>query len=108
MRSISIDALAARVATGTVVVVEALSADFYACGHVPGSVNLPVVSSDSRIAAFVATVSSPVAVYGSRDGGEARELARRIEAAGNRDVLICDAGKESWVEAGHALERSPD
>lgn len=106
-QTISLHELLDRIATESVVVVEALSRDFYSGGHLPASVNLPFSSSDSAIAAFVEAARRPIVVYGSRGGGEASELALRIEAAGARDVSVLRGGKESWVEAGRPLERGP-
>lgn len=84
--------------------VEALSEDFFAAGHLPGATNLPLTSTDAELATFAAATPTPIVVYGTRFGGEAGELAARLEAVGGPPVIVYDGGKEAWVEAGHPLE----
>ncbi len=105
--AITRQALAELIAGGSVVVVEALSADFYADGHLPGAINVPISSPDPLDLIRAAAPRIPVVVYGSRHGGEATELAQRIEEGSACPVMIYAAGKEDWVEAGLAVERSP-
>lgn len=81
-------------------VVEALGADFYSSGHLPTAVNVPLFSSDELVRLTVAAADLPLVVYGSRNGGEAMELARRLEELCDRIVLVYTGGKEDWVEAG--------
>lgn len=105
---ISRDALAGRVADGSVVVLEALGADFYSAGHLPGAINLALSAPDAVVRTQVAAAGSPVVVYGSRYGGEAGDMARRIEALCACEVLIYEEGKEDWAEAGLLVEQSPE
>lgn len=97
--------LARSIATQSVVVVEALGNDFYRNGHLPGAINLPLSSPDALLQLTLNTAAMPVVVYGSRNGGEASELAHRIERLCRCQVLVYASGKEDWVEAGLLVER---
>lgn len=99
--------LEARLASDSATLVEALSPDFFAAGHIPGAVNLPLSSSDGEIEAAL-TGHPAIVVYGTRHGGEAAELAHRIETLGFVGVMILTGGKESWAEAERPLCDSPD
>ena len=103
---ISLTELLDRRTAGSVTLVEALSADFYAAGHLPEAMNLPLSSTDDDIQAQLRKLRSPIVVYGTSHGGEARELAERIETIIGREVMVLTGGKESWAEAGHPLAQS--
>ena len=98
--AISHDMLAQAIASGAVLVVEALGADFYRSGHLPTAVNLPLSSSDDIVLRTVSGADLPIVIYGARDGGEALELAQRVEQLCDGPVFVYSGGKEDWVEAG--------
>lgn len=98
--TISRAVLSEAIASGAVLVVEALGADFYRSGHLPTAVNVPLSSSDEIIWRIVAAADLPIVVYGAGNGGEAMELARRMEQLCDRGVSVYPGGKEDWVEAG--------
>lgn len=105
---ITVAELDRRLAANRPLLVEALSEDFHASGHLPGAVNFPLSSSDADLVAELSRHErSTIVVYGSRDGGEAVELAARLIRLGHHDVSVLAGGKEAWVEAGHVLERLP-
>lgn len=99
--------LVALITADAVTVVEALGADYFADGHLPGAVNLPHTADDSVVRALAVEAERPIVVYGSRGGAEASALARRIERWTDVDVYVYDAGKEDWAEGGLAIERPP-
>ncbi|NNE10753.1 MAG: rhodanese-like domain-containing protein [Ilumatobacter sp.] len=107
---ISVTELVALLAEQPVLLVEALSADFHATGHLPDAVSVPLSSTDSEVASWLSEHDGTVVVYGSRDGGEAIELAdRMILLSGvERDVRVLEGGKEAWVESGHSLTVADD
>lgn len=95
--------LAQAIASGAVLVVEALGSDFYRSGHLPTAVNVPLSSSDDIVQRTVTATDLPIVIYGARDGGEAMELAQRFEHLCDRPVFVYSGGKEDWVEAGLAI-----
>lgn len=102
--AISRAALARSIAAGSVVVVEALGADFYRNGHLPNAVNLSLSSPDAVVRRVVDATDRPIVVYGTAGGGEAAELAHRIERLCGREVSVYAGGKEDWAEAGLPIE----
>ncbi len=98
--------LAQAIASDAVLVVEALGADFYRSGHLPTAVNVPLSSSDEIVQRTVIAADLPIVIYGARDGGEAMELAQRVEHLCDRPVFVYSGGKEDWVEAGLPIEGS--
>lgn len=104
--TISRTVLTEAITSGAVLVVEALGADFYRSGHLPTAVNVPLSSSDEIVRRTVMAGDLPIVVYGAGIGGEAMELARRVEQLCDRLVWVYAGGKEDWVEAGLPLERS--
>jgi rhodanese-related sulfurtransferase len=87
------------------VLLDVRSAEAYACGHVPGAINLPHAKIiASRMAAFPA--GSPFVVYcaGPHCNGAQRAALRLAQL--NLPVKIMIGGMTGWCDEGFALERA--
>lgn len=104
--AISREVLAHSIASGSLLVIEALGEDFYRSGHLPNAVNVPLSSPDRLLRDTVTGADLPVVVYGSCNGGIAQELAQRIEQLCGCSVYVFAGGKEEWVEAGLPIVHS--
>jgi rhodanese-related sulfurtransferase len=75
-------------------------------GRIPGARSLPAAAAEGETArAIPADRAAPLVVYaeGPRDGA-AHQVARRLVAAGARDVKVLKGGLQEWLEADHPLE----
>lgn len=61
--SVSLDQLRSRMRDHRVVIVDVLSADAYANGHIPGAINLPVADIPRRAPAELPDRTQKIVVY---------------------------------------------
>ncbi len=90
------------------ILVDTRTASEHQAGHLPGARSLPAGAPDGEVArALPADLSAPVVVYGEgpRDGSP-DEMARRLLAAGVRQVRVLRAGIQGWTEADRWVEVS--
>jgi rhodanese-related sulfurtransferase len=87
-----------------VVVVEALGAPFYACGHIPGAINIPSLRARETAPTVLPDKDTAVVVYGaSRGCPQAQSVVRLLVLLGYRDVALYPDGKQGWAAAGLPL-----
>jgi rhodanese-related sulfurtransferase len=105
MATISRDELQREMAAGTVVVVEALHANYYADGHLPGAYNLPLDDIAYRAADVLPDRAASVVTYCTGTlCPNSRIAAEQLRKLGYTDVRAYEGGKEDWTEANLPLE----
>jgi len=105
MQTISRAELQNEIAAGDVVVLEALPANYYADGHIPGALNLPLDDIDSLAATLVPDRTAPVVTYCTGTScPNSRIAAEQLRKLGYTNVRAFEGGKQDWTEAGLALE----
>lgn len=105
MQNISRDELQRAMAAGTVVVVEALPANYYADGHLPGARNLPLDDIASRAADVLPDRAASVVTYCTGTScPNSRIAAEQLRKLGYSDVCAYEGGKEDWIGAELPLE----
>ena len=97
---IDLDELAARVAEGTVVLLDVRPRVEFRAGHLPSAVSVPIADLGDRLAGLppgevVAYCRGPYCVY-------ADDAVRLLHAHG-RDARKLDAGIAEWRRAGHPV-----
>jgi rhodanese-related sulfurtransferase len=99
------DGVAAEIARGRAIVVEALPAPYFEDAHLPGARNLPHDATESTIAEVLPDRETTVIVYCSNLAcPNSTILSRRLAQLGYADVREYEAGKEDWITAGLPVE----
>jgi rhodanese-related sulfurtransferase len=102
---ISREELSQLVHSHQVVVLEVLPPKYYAEGHLPGARNLPLDRLEQVLAELALDRTEPIVTYCTGptcpNSGVA---AARLGQLGYANVRVFKGGKESWREAGLALE----
>ena len=83
--------------------VDARSQESYAEGHLPGAYSLPLAKVERLLDPFRLQVPAdlPLVVYCSGNGcPDAFDLAKRLIAAGYRNVRVFEGGFAAWRAAG--------
>ncbi|MFF0492140.1 rhodanese-like domain-containing protein [Nocardia sp. NPDC003482] len=99
------DELAREIEAGSVTVIDALGAEYYAKAHLPGALNL--VESDVETAApqLLPNKSAPIVTYCSNAAcGNSQQVATKLEALGYTNVRKYREGIQDWTEAGLPIE----
>ena len=97
--------LAARLASSTPpVVAEILGPQYYARGHLPGAINLPLDGLAENAARVLPDKSAEIVVYCSGVTCQNSHIAeRKLRSLGYQHVRVCAGGKVAWQEAGYEL-----
>jgi|SRR6185503_14210513 rhodanese-related sulfurtransferase len=91
--------------SGQLVLVEALPEPYYARGHLPGAVLLPLDALAKDAARVLPERSADIVVYCSGPTCANSDTAgRALKAMGYEHVRVFKGGKAEWTEAGHSLE----
>ncbi|MFH1143746.1 MAG: rhodanese-like domain-containing protein [Candidatus Eisenbacteria bacterium] len=100
----------ARFREGESIFVDARDTAAFLEGHIEGALSLPLASFDELFDTFrIWTGGQPLIVYSARDQIlPADELARRLIAAGETEVLILASGFEGWAAHGRPVEAGPE
>lgn len=98
--------LAARLASAAPPrVAEILGPRYFATGHLPGAVNLPLEGFTEGAARLLPDPSAEVVVYCASQTCQNSDLAeRKLRALGYQHVRVYKGGKAAWLAAGLALE----
>jgi putative oxidoreductase len=108
MKTITREALEAKIGAGTITAVEALPAEYYRKAHLPGALHLPHDAVDALAPALLADKGAPIAVYcASATCENSRIAAESLERLGYTDVSLYVGGKKDWTEAGLPVESGP-
>lgn len=87
----------------TVKVVETLSREDFAKGHIPGAVNLPVADIE-REAPDALSKDDKIIVYcANTECSASGKAARKLVEMGYPNVTDFEAGKEGWKAEGYEL-----
>lgn len=88
------------------VVIEALPSKYYAQGHLPNAVNMPLEMTDEEIKKLLPDTSSEIITYcSSSTCPNSGKLAERLSSLGYRNVVAFEAGKEGWTKSGFHLNK---
>ena len=87
------------------VLVEALPAQYFASGHLPGAINLPHDRPDSVVRSTLPDLAAEIVTYcASATCPNSHILAERLARLGFGNVAVYGAGKAGWRDAGLTLE----
>ena len=90
-----------------ITLVEALPEKYYRDGHLPGAINLPHDQVRHRAAELLPDKQAFIVVYCANAPCQNSAIAARtLDALGYTNVAEYVEGKQDWVEAGLALEKS--
>jgi|SRR5688572_23249212 rhodanese-related sulfurtransferase len=97
--------LAARLASSTPpIVAEILGPQYFASGHLPGAVNLPLDGLVENAARLLPDKSADIVVYCSSVTCQNSHIAeRKLRSLGYQHVRVFAGGKAAWKEAGYEL-----
>jgi rhodanese-related sulfurtransferase len=98
--------LEALIDAGTVTVVEALPAEYYAQGHLPGAINIPHTEVRELAPTLLPDKDAQIVVYCANEpcpnSGIATHVLLKLGYTNVRDYA---EGKADWEEAGLPLEQ---
>ena len=104
-RTITRQELQAGLDAGTITLVDALPASYYAQQHLPGALNLVAEDVPARAAELLPDRDAAVVTYcSSTSCGNSGHVAAALTALGYRDVRKYAEGLQDWVEAGLPTE----
>ena len=97
--------LEALVATGAVILVDALPASYYDQLHLPGAVNLVESDVDIEAPRLLPDKDATIVTYCSNEAcGNSQAVANRLERLGYTAVRKYREGIQDWVAAGNLTE----
>jgi rhodanese-related sulfurtransferase len=88
-------------------VINVLSKERYAQGHLPGSINVPEDSPDfvEQVQRLIPDKSTPMIVHcSSLECQASTKAARKLESHGYKEVYDFKAGLQGWQDAGNQFE----
>lgn len=95
-------------ATGEVVLVDALPESYYAQAHLPGAINLVESDVDALAPQLLPNKDASIVTYCSNEAcGNSQAVANRLERLGYTNVRKYREGIQDWSEAGNRIESSP-
>ena len=105
--TISTSELAARLhGSHPPVVAEILGPEYFAKGHLPGAINLPLPGFAETAQRLLRDKSAEIVVYCASNTCQNSDAAQRLlERLGYVNVRLYRAGKAGWEQAGHPLVR---
>jgi rhodanese-related sulfurtransferase len=103
---ITLDELRERLeANPKLVLVEALSDQYYRHSHIPGAININYDEVDARAAELLLDKEAEIVVYCASGPCQNSGIAAdRLAALGYTNVRDYHAGKAEWIEAGLPVE----
>lgn len=85
-------------------VAEVLAPQYFAQGHLPGALNLPLDGFTTAAERALPDRAAPVVLYCASETCQNSEIAaRKLETLGYRNVRVFKGGKAAWKAAGLAL-----
>ncbi|MGC4088866.1 MAG: rhodanese-like domain-containing protein [Polyangiaceae bacterium] len=102
---ISAQALQQRMHAGDApLLAEILGPSYFAKGHLPGALNLPLEGFSEGAARLLPNKGAEIVVYcASVTCANSHVAARKLVSDGYSNVRVFAGGKAAWVEAGFAL-----
>ena len=97
--------LAARLASSNPpVVAEILGPQYFASGHLPGAVNLPLDGLTENAARLLPNKAADIVVYCASVTCQNSHIAeRKLRSLGYQNVRVFAGGKAAWRDAGYEL-----
>ena len=87
------------------VLAEILGPQYFASGHLPSAVNLPLEGFTENAARLLPDKAAEIVVYCASATCQNSDIAeRKLHSLGYQHVRIFKAGKAAWREAGFPLE----
>lgn len=74
--------------------------------HIPGSINIPLMSENfvQQVFEAVGGLNAPLVVYcASLDCDASSRAAEKLEAAGFRNIYVYEGGVQAWEDSGLTL-----
>jgi rhodanese-related sulfurtransferase len=107
---ISTAELARRLESGTPpVLAEILGPAYFASGHLPGAINLPLEGFAALAQRALPDKGAAIVVYcASATCANSHIAQQKLLALGYRDVRAYKGGKAAWRDAGFPLERATE
>lgn len=104
-REISEPELAERIANGHApLIAEVLAPSYFAAGHLPGAVNLPLDGLVERAMELFPNRGAEIVVYCASSTCQNSHVAqRKLASLGYDNVRVFAGGKAVWQERGHSL-----
>ena len=85
-------------------VAEILGPQYFARGHLPGALNLPLEGLVASAERLLPDKTASIVVYCSSNTCQNSEIAqRRLTSLGYQNVRVFKGGKAAWQEAGLSL-----
>jgi len=97
--------LATRLASAAPpLVAEILAPQYFASGHLPGAVNLPLDGLTENAARLLPSKSAEIVVYCASATCQNSHIAeRKLRSLGYQNVRVFAGGKAAWKDAGYQL-----
>jgi rhodanese-related sulfurtransferase len=97
--------LEALIATGAVVLVDALPASYYEQLHLPAALNLVEADVDTEAPRLLPDKNATIVTYCSNEAcGNSQAVANRLERLGYTAVSTYREGIQDWAAAGNPTE----
>lgn len=102
---ISVEELAARLhSSNPPAVAEILGPQYFASGHLPGAINLPLDGFGENAVRALPNKSADIVVYCASATCQNSDIAaRKLQSLGYQNVRLFRGGKAAWKDAGHTL-----
>ncbi len=102
---ISREELRQAIGTGSVTVIDALPASYYAQQHLPGALNLTSDEVTNRAGDLLPDTAAPIVTYCTNPAcGNSEAVAAQLTALGYTNVRRYREGIEDWAGAGLPTE----
>ena len=119
------EALAAKLGTPGITIVDICKATSYARAHVPGAIHIdypqftvakpPVnglVPDSDQLTALLSqagiTPNDTIVAYDDEGGGKAARFIYTLDIIGHKNYALLNGGLHAWVNEGHPLEATPN
>ncbi|HEX2874014.1 MAG TPA: rhodanese-like domain-containing protein [Polyangiaceae bacterium] len=102
---ISVQELATRLnSSKPPAVAEILGPQYFASGHLPGAINLPLEGFAESAVRHLPNKSADIVVYCASATCQNSDIAaRKLQSLGYQNVRLFRGGKAAWKDAGHPL-----
>ncbi|WP_431970153.1 rhodanese-like domain-containing protein [Nocardia sp. bgisy134] len=99
------DELARELETGSLTVIDALPAEYYARAHLPGALNLVEADVEAKASQLLPNKDAAIVTYCSNPAcPNSGQVAAKLTALGYTNVRKYPEGIQDWTEAGFPVE----
>ncbi|MEV6255109.1 rhodanese-like domain-containing protein [Nocardia sp. NPDC051911] len=97
--------LAEQIEAGSVTVIDALGAEYYAKAHLPGALNLVEADAETKAPQLLPAKDAAIVTYCSNAAcANSQHVATKLEALGYTNVRKYREGIQDWTDAGLPVE----